>query len=230
MNLVRTFSSVMFSGVLLLSGCASTPLEKAEPDDPMYAPIEAAPPMAQVVPTGSLFDEVATNNIYSDSKARRIGDIITVMLQESTSASKKAKAEYGKENDITMQPFSAFGRNATIGGNTIDVGLSSETDFKGDSKADQSNSLNGQISVHVTRILPNGNLVVRGEKWLTLNTGKEYIRLTGTLRPEDVSSSNTVASNRIANARIEYSGTGAFADANKQGWLSSFFYSTWWPF
>ncbi|MCU4676431.1 flagellar basal body L-ring protein FlgH [Catenovulum sp. 2E275] len=222
-------SSVLL-GSALLSGCSSTPLNDPEPDDPMYAPIEAAPPMAQIVPDGSLFSEIANNNIYSDSKARRIGDIITVMLEESTSASKKAKAEYGKENDISMQPFTAFGRNVTFKGNPIDLGLSSETEFKGDSKADQSNSLSGQISVHVTRILPNGNLVVRGEKWLTLNTGKEYIRLTGTLRPEDVSSANTVASNRIANARIEYSGTGSFADANKQGWLSQFFYSTWWPF
>ncbi|WP_428980158.1 flagellar basal body L-ring protein FlgH [Catenovulum adriaticum] len=214
----------------LLTGCASTPMEQPEPDDPMYAPIEAAPTMTQVVPNGSLFSTVANNNIYSDSKARRLGDIITVMLEENTSASKNAKAEYGKENDISMAPFTAFGKNVTFKGNPIDLGLSSETEFKGDSKADQSNSLNGEISVHVTRILPNGNLVVRGEKWLTLNTGKEYIRLTGTLRPEDVSSSNTVASNRIANARIEYSGTGSFADANKQGWLSSFFYSTWWPF
>ena len=227
LNFVSCLSVI---ATLALSGCASSPMHQPVPDDPMYAPIEAAPPMAQVVPNGSLFKAVNNNNIYSDSKARRIGDIITVMLEESTSASKKAKAEYGKDNNITMQPFSALGRNVTFKGNPIDLSLNSSTDFKGDSKADQSNSLNGQISVNVIQILPNGNLVVRGEKWLTLNTGKEYIRLTGTLRPEDVSSNNEVASNRIANARIEYSGTGAFADANKQGWLSSFFYSTWWPF
>lgn len=213
-----------------LAGCATSPGNSAIPDDPEFAPIEPVPEMKAVVPNGSLFSEVANNNIYSDSKARRIGDIITVMLEENTSASKNAKAEYGKQNDISMQPFSLMGKNVTFKGNPLDIGLSSETDFKGDSKADQSNSLNGQISVNVIRILPNGNLVVRGEKWLTLNTGDEYIRLTGTLRPEDVSSGNTVASNRIANARIQYSGTGSFADASKQGWLSSFFYSTWWPF
>ncbi|WP_017446315.1 flagellar basal body L-ring protein FlgH [Gayadomonas joobiniege] len=216
--------------VTSMLGCASRPMLAPQPDDPDFAPVEPVPQPVAVVPNGSLFQDNSPNNIYSDSKARRIGDIITVVLQENTSASKQAKAEYGKENEVNMQPFAALGRNATIGGNPLSVGLNSETEFKGDSKADQSNSLSGQISVHVTRILPNGNLVVRGEKWLTLNTGDEYVRVTGTIRPEDILSDNTVASNRVANARIQYSGTGSFADANKQGWLSRFFYSTWWPF
>ncbi|MER2492616.1 flagellar basal body L-ring protein FlgH [Catenovulum sediminis] len=221
---------LLILGMLQLVACASTSETSATPDDPQFAPIEPMPEPVAVVPNGSLFNDISHNNIYSDSKARRIGDIITVVLRENTSASKQAKAEYGKENDISMQPFAAFGRNVTIGGNQLDVGLSSETEFKGDSKAGQSNSLSGQISVHVIRILPNGNLEVRGEKWLTLNTGDEYIRVTGTVRPEDISSDNTVASNRVANARIQYSGTGSFAESNKQGWLSRFFYSTWWPF
>lgn len=216
--------------LISVAGCANQPMIAPQPDDPYFAPVEPVPQTVNVVPNGSLYVDSSPNNIYSDNKARRIGDIITVVLAENTSASKQAKAEYGKENDVSMQPFTALGRNVTIGGNSLDLGLSSETEFKGDSKADQSNSLSGQISVHVTRILPNGNLVVRGEKWLTLNTGDEYVRVTGTIRPEDILSDNTVASNRVANARIQYSGTGSFADANKQGWLSQFFYSTWWPF
>lgn len=224
--------TTVISVVSLLGGvgCANTSETSAIPDDPEFAPIQPAPQKVTIVPTGSLFNTVSTNNIYSDNKARRIGDIITVMLQEKTSASKKAKAEYGKENVVDLQPLNAMGRGVSINGNPLSLSLDSSTDFKGDAKADQSNNLNGQISVHVTDILPNGNLVVRGEKWLTLNTGSEYIRLTGMIRGEDISSSNTIASNRIANARIQYSGTGSFADANKQGWLSEFFYSTWWPF
>ncbi|NTS75398.1 flagellar basal body L-ring protein FlgH [Catenovulum sp. SM1970] len=216
--------------VMMLSGCMSTKEPAPIPDDPYYAPIFPEEENSNIVPSGSLFKVNYSNSIYSDAKARRIGDIITVILQENTQASKSAKAEYGKENGIDLQPISAFGKNATWKGNPLALSLDYETEFKGDSKADQSNSLNGQVSVHVIKILPNGNLIVRGEKWLTLNTGKEYVRLTGILRPADISSDNTIGSNRVANARIEYSGTGSFADANKQGWLSKFFYSDWFPF
>lgn len=226
---MKTVMSILVASTIL-AGCSSTPASNPMPDDPYYAPVFPAQQEKNLIPTGSLFQTNYSNSIYSDSKARRIGDIITVMLQENTSASKSAKAEYGKENDVGLQPFYALGKNQTINGNPLDLTLGYETEFKGDSKADQSNSLSGQVSVHVIKILPNGNLIVRGEKWLTLNTGNEYVRLTGTLRPEDISSDNTIASTRVANARIEYSGTGEFANANKQGWLSKFFYSDWFPF
>jgi flagellar L-ring protein precursor FlgH len=216
--------------VFTIVGCSSTSEPKPIPDDPYYAPIFPAKQEKSIIPTGSLYQVNYSNSIFSDSKARQIGDIITVKLQENTSASKSAKAEYGKENDVSLSPFYALGKNATMNGNPLDLSLGYETEFKGDSKAGQSNSLSGQISVHVIKILPNGNLIVRGEKWLTLNTGNEYVRLTGIIRPADISSSNTIASTRVANARIEYSGTGSFANSNKQGWLSQFFYSDWFPF
>lgn len=217
--------------VTTLVGCGSTQ-QSAKPmrDDPYYAPVIPEAPSREIVPDGSLFTAAYSNSLYSDTKARRIGDIITVSLQENTSASKSAKSEYGKENSVTVNPMTISGKQATFNNQAFSLGLDSETDFKGDSKADQSNSLNGQISVHITQILPNGNLIVKGEKWLTLNTGDEYIRLTGIVRPADVASDNIVSSTRVANARIEYSGTGSFANASKQGWLSQFFYSTWWPF
>jgi flagellar L-ring protein precursor FlgH len=215
---------------IFLSACSSTSSIAPLPDDPYYAPIMPAESTQAIVPTGSLFQSHRSNSLYSDSKAKQIGDIITVMLQENTSASKKAKAEYGKENDVSLSPIYGLGKNATFNGNPLDLGLGFESEFKGDSKADQSNSLSGQVSVHVIKILPNGNLIVRGEKWLTLNTGSEYIRLTGIIRPADISAGNTIASTRVANARIEYSGTGAFAQSTKQGWLSNFFYSEWFPF
>jgi len=77
--------------------------------------------------------------------------------------------------------------------------------------------------------LPNGNLMIRGEKWMSLNNGDEYIRLTGIIRAQDISSGNTIISSKIANARIQYAGTGTFADTQEQGWLSKFFSSGWWP-
>ena len=79
-------------------------------------------------------------------------------------------------------------------------------------------------------VMSNGNLVIRGEKWITINDGQEFIRLTGIVRPQDISKSNEVLSSKVANARIEYSGTGSMSSAQKAGWLSRFFMSKWWLF
>ena len=117
----------------------------------------------------------------------------------------------------------------TVNGEALQFGLGQTSEFKGNAKSDQGNSLVGNISVHVLRVLPNGNLMIRGEKWITLNNGDEYIRLTGVIRSKDIGSNNTIFSNKVANARIQYAGTGDFADAQEQGWLTSFFGSKWWP-
>jgi len=213
-----------------LVGCASTEIS-AIPDDPAFAPLPPEPPARPVLNTGSLYANGVSNGLYSDNKARREGDIITVVLRENTQASKKAKTEYGKDTTNNVDPIVGLnGNNVSIRGNALQLGLTTSSDFKGDSKADQSNSLVGDISVNVLRVLSNGNLVIRGEKWLTLNTGKEYIRLTGVIRPEDIDSRNTIESTKIANARIEYSGTGAVHGGQSPGWLSRFFSSEWWPF
>lgn len=213
-----------------LVGCASTEIS-AIPDDPAFAPLPPEPPTRPVLNTGSLYANGVSNGLYSDNKARREGDIITVVLRENTQASKKAKTEYGKDTTNNVDPIVGLnGNNVSIRGNALQLGLTTSSDFKGDSKADQSNSLVGDISVNVLRVLSNGNLVIRGEKWLTLNTGKEYIRLTGVIRPEDIDSRNTIESTKIANARIEYSGTGAVHGGQSPGWLSRFFSSEWWPF
>ena len=108
--------------------------------------------------------------------------------------------------------------------------LSSERDFSGSGDSAQSNSLDGEIAVMVTDILPNGTLVVRGEKLIGLNQGSEYIRLSGLVRPQDVSSDNIVFSRKLANARIYYGGGGVIAEANTKGWLSRLFDSPMFPF
>jgi len=227
-------SSVNLVAVILmalLSGCSNTvELSKALPNDPDFAPILPEEEEAAIIPTGSLFKANYVNNIYSDSKAHRTGDIISVILSESTQANKNAKTELKKENSSELDTVMGLGGNPlTLNGNTLEFGLNQNSNFKGDSKADQGNSLSGDISVHVLKVLPNGNLMIRGEKWLTLNNGDEYIRLTGVIRPKDINSNNTIMSTKVANARIQYAGTGSFADANEQGWLTKFFSSSWWP-
>jgi flagellar L-ring protein precursor FlgH len=225
-------SALLMLGVitLLASGCASVEQAKTLPDDPDFAPILPEMDDEPLIPTGSLFRLNYVNNIYSDSKAHRVGDIISVILSESTQAQKNAKTELTKENSATLQPITGFGGTAVnIKNKAIQFGFDQESDFSGDAKANQGNSLSGNISVHVLRVLPNGNLMIRGEKWMSLNNGDEYIRLTGVIRPQDISSGNTVTSSKVANARIQYAGTGAFADVQEQGWLSKFFSSSWWP-
>lgn len=220
---------VLVGALAVLSGCASTE-RKALPNDPEFAPIMPEEQAENIVPTGSLFQTNYVNNIYSDAKAHRIGDIISVVLSERTQAQKSATNELTKDNTLTLNPITGFGNQSiNFKGDAIQFGLTQNSDFSGESEADQSNSLTGYISVNVLRVLPNGNLMIRGEKWMTLNTGDEYIRLTGTIRPQDISSDNTIMSNKIANARIQYSGTGAFAEVQNQGWLSRFFNGSWWP-
>lgn len=218
----------LLSSILILSACAAT--QQAKPDDPFFAPLPPEPSPRPVLKTGSLFTQSHSNSLYSDNKARHEGDIITVVLRERTQASKNAKTESKKDSNVAFEPINIAGRNASIGGNVLQFGSSSNQDFKGDAKANQSNSLVGDISVNVLQVLANGNLVIRGEKWLTLNTGKEYIRLTGVIRPQDVDVNNTVESTKIANARIEYSGTGAHHHGQSPGWLSQFFNGPLWPF
>ena len=215
-----------------LSACSNTvELSRALPNDPDFAPILPEEEEAAIIPTGSLFKENYINNLYSDSKAHRVGDIIAVILSENTQANKAANTEITKENETILEPIIGLGGTPlTMKGKSAQFGITQNSDFAGESLADQSNSLSGDISVHVLRVLPNGNLMIRGEKWLTLNNGDEYIRLTGVIRPKDITSSNTILSTKIANARIQYAGTGSFADANEQGWLVKFFNSSWWPF
>ena len=218
-------------GSVLLSGCVTTANRFVERDDPYYAPLYPEDTDVSQVNTGALYNIHYSNDLYSDQKALRQGDIITVVLSESTQASKTAKTETDRETDFALSPVTGFGGNAvTINGDALQYGVGSEGSYKGDAKSDQSNSLNGNISVNVMRVLPNGNLVIRGEKWLTLNTGEEFIRLEGIVRPKDVSADNMVMSTRIANARIQYSGKGALADAQEAGWLAQFFLSPLSPF
>jgi len=108
--------------------------------------------------------------------------------------------------------------------------IASDREFNGTGDASQSNSLNGRVTVTVSDVLPNGYLVVQGEKRLSLNQGSEHIRFSGIVRPADIKSDNTVKSTSVANAQIIYGGSGSLADSSKPGWLTRIFNSPLWPF
>ena len=203
-----------------------------KPDDPAYAPVMGNYQHAQIATSsGSLYQAGYRGSLFTDKRAARVGDVLTILLDERTSSSKKSETEIKKETELAINAGTLFGRNITYNGDEImSAGITQDRDFKGDAESDQSNRLQGSITVTVSEVMPNGLLAVRGEKWMTLTNGEEFIRVKGLVRQEDISPNNTVSSTKLADARITYSGTGDFADASKQGWGSRFFNSKWWPF
>ncbi|MBU3823928.1 MAG: flagellar basal body L-ring protein FlgH [Candidatus Oceanisphaera merdipullorum] len=216
-------------GGLSLAGCTSTPYTP-KPDDPAFAPVIPSLTEQQLEPNGAIFQENYANSLYSDIKAHRVGDIITVELSESTRAQKRATTQQGKDNSVNITAPSIGAHGISIAGNPFSASLSSSNEFDGQANTNQSNSLQGSITVSVAQVLANGNLMVQGEKWIMLNTGEEYVRINGMIRPQDISADNRIASNRVANARIYYGGTGDFANTQSRGWLSKFFNSPWMPY
>ncbi|MEN2770493.1 flagellar basal body L-ring protein FlgH [Escherichia coli] len=158
-------------------------------------------------------------SLTADRRAYRVGDILTVILEESTQSSKQAKTNFGKSNTVDIGAPTIFGHTKDKLSGSIDA----NRDFDGSATSQQQNSLRGEITVSVHAVQPNGILEIRGEKWLTLNQGDEYIRLSGLVRADDIQNDNSVSSQRIADARISYAGRGALSDANAAGWLTRLF-------
>lgn len=212
----------------LLSGCVVH--KPAQPGDPYYAPVLGTIDQAERPKNGSLYSSNSSINLFSDRKALRVGDIITVVLQERTSSKKSSNIGVKKDNEVSQNAGTVFGVTPGLGNMGLGMDVTGEREFKGEADTDQSNQLTGNITVTVVEVYPNGTLSIRGEKWMTLNRGDEYIRVSGLVRPDDVTPSNTVMSTKIANAHITYSGEGEFADSNQMGWLTQFFHSPVWPF
>jgi len=224
-NTERPATLALVGALVLLQGCTAMTRPRAEPNDPQYAPVRAHSMMQRNPDSGAIFQASRNYNLYGDTKALNVGDVLTVVLRESTTASKNAETTITKDQQLGLAEPNIFGYGNIGLGASADM----ERDFGGKAEADQSNSLAGSISVTVVEVLPNGVLRVRGEKWLSLTNGDEYIRMTGLVRPQDIQPDNTVTSNRVADARFAYGGTGDFDQANQMGWLARFFNSEWWP-
>jgi len=199
------------------------------PGDPYYAPIEPRKAPVPLEVTGSLFNSHISTDLYSYAPTFALGDTINVLLNEETTATKSATSNLSNENSFTLDPIGVPGGSMTINGKVVELDVNQEQDFTGDSGSSQRHNLAGRITVSVIEVLNNGNLVVRGEKWLVINNGKEYIRLTGIIRPLDITEQNTVESYQVADSRIEFSATGEHADVQTRGWLSSLFSGSIWP-
>lgn len=204
----------------LLGGCVTV-------EDKLYSTPTQLPDVAPVPETiaGTIGAPGQSMALFEDAKARNVGDLLTIQLIESTSAQKSATTDASKADSATLGNIGIFGK--TVHTNSS---ISGARSFKGAGDSAQSNSLHGSITVAVAQRLANGNLLVRGEKQIQINQGYEYVKLEGVIRPADIATDNSVTSDRVANARISYTGKGQVADANTQGWLTRFFSSQWFPF
>ena len=211
---------------VLISGCAAP--KRGDPEFAPAMPQQVNAPAGQV---GAIYQPGTALLWLEDIKARRIGDMITVVLQEQTDAEKSADTGTTKSTSSEIADPIVFGNSPTHNGNPLfRNSLQSEHEFDGAADSSQSNSLKGSITVSVVDVLSNGNLVVQGEKWININQGEEYIRLRGIVRPRDIRADNTIASTRVANAHIQYSGEGILNETNSMGWLARFFNGPWMPF
>ncbi|WP_413112636.1 flagellar basal body L-ring protein FlgH [Thaumasiovibrio sp. DFM-14] len=221
-TLLGWLKSALMVSMLVLTGCASpTALidERPEQDDEAYAPpvLDYSLPDAE---HGSLYRDGYMFTLFQDRRAYRVGDMLTVSLDEDTRSSKTANTNFGKTSGANAG--GAFSTGGGAGG-SFDGNLSGGRDFRGNSASSQRNSLSGSITVVVHEVLPNGVLRIRGEKWIRLNQGDEFIRLNGLVRVDDITNGNSISSQRIGDARITYSQSGVLADANEAGWLTKLF-------
>ncbi len=209
---------------MVITGCSTFGSLK----DPEYAPSEAMIPAAKTTIDGAIYDPSYNLFLFEDVKARRVGDLITVVLEESINASKSSSTEADKDSSIDLPNPTLFGKGNRL--NELENNISTTREFEGEGETTQENSIQGNITVTVHEVYPNGYLLVKGEKLLELNEGSEVVRISGIVRPTDITTENTILSNQIANAQITYKGKGIVSDSGKAGWLTKFFYSAVWPF
>jgi len=205
---------------VLLSACTTVPPTNVH--QPMTVRPEARPMVASG--NGAIFQAASSRPLFEDRRARFVGDTITVKITENTSASKKASNNLTRSGNQTAS-VTAFAGLPLGGLNGLDLAGSSATNFAGKGDAANNAVFNGSITVTVIDVLPNGNLLVSGEKQIAIGAEQEFIRVSGVVNPSFVDFSNTVDSAKIADARIEYKSSGQVAEGQVMGWLARFFLS-----
>jgi len=228
MKMKKLLIILPMSLVMLVSACATTKPEPVSLEFVPVRPVIATPPPIE---NGGIYQNGYGVSLFSDVSAKKVGDIITIILSENTNARKSASTNTEKDSQIEIVPPTLLGGPVSaLGLNVLSNTIDGTRTFAGSGDSSQSNSLNGRIAVTVSEVLANGHLMVQGEKRMTLNQGNEFIRFSGIVRPIDIKSDNTVVSTSVANAQIIYGGTGVIAQANRQGWFGQFLNSKWWPF
>ncbi len=230
------------------AGCSAhhRPLPPPLPENPLPQ-AEVQPPKPAAPAPGSLWRE-GRGSLFGDDRAREVGDIVTIRVVERAKASKSAKTDLSRKNDVKLGIPSFLGLEAaanarkarvdaanSAGAAAIGLDLASliqaatEKKFAGDGSTERSGKLETTLTAVVTRKLPNGNLFIEGRRRINVNQENQYLLLTGIIRPRDIGPDNTIASNQIADASISYYGVGPVADQQRPGWLASLLDKVW-PF
>ena len=224
---MKKIISVLTLTALIASGCAMKP-----PASNVHQPMSVRPTSVasqQVSRNGSIFPaQVASSQgnyrpLFEDYRARNIGDTMTIVLNERTAASSNGKSNANRESEISAS-ISALnkipGSNAL---NNLNIAGNSSNTFSGGGDTSANNAFSGNITVTVIEVLPNGNLLVSGEKVISINHGDEFIRFSGIVNPQQISASNTITSTQVADARVEYKSRGYVSESQVMGWLARFF-------
>ncbi len=211
--------SLILAMILPVMGCLTTSYDAAMNREPIIIPPYA--PEVKATPTaGSLWPGPTSNNqLFTDRKARNVGDVVTIVIDESSQGANNAKTET-KRDATSSAGFTGFlqtnpDTHLTSG---YSVGGTSFTELKGDGKTNRDNNLKGRISARVVRLLPNGNLVIEGRRMLAVNSEDMFMVITGLIRPDDITTDNLIFSQFIADARIVYAGKGVVNDKMHPGW------------
>ena len=217
------------SALALLQGCATEPVDMVLRPSPEFQPVYPLASDRPKIATGGIYSNRQSDAWFGRGRNYQVGDIITVLLNESTQAARTQNTDVSREakNNLPSGASTQVGKlSPFLDGVNLNDNKTSST---GKGKADQQASLSGSVAVTVVEILANGNLVIRGEKKLGLSEGTEVIQVSGVIRPEDIGPNSTVQSRRLANAQIAYRGSGDLANATKAGWGTSFMHK-YWPF
>ena len=214
-------AALALAALALLSGCAAI---QPTPPTAVHQPMTARPEArAQAVPaTGAIYQVAYARPLFEDRRARQVGDTITINLVERNTAQKSANANATRNGSMTAG-IGPISRLPLRGLNGLELEADAESDFAGKGGAAANNAFNGTITVTVIDVYPNGNLLVSGEKMVAINQGNEFIRFSGVINPNSVTAANTVQSTQVADARIEYRGSGFIDESNTMGWLQRFF-------
>jgi flagellar L-ring protein precursor FlgH len=217
--------------LLLMAGCsARMDLVKNEPPDLVPPPIASAPA------SGSLWPgENAKNMLFVANKARRVNDIVTILVSEASVGTTKASTNTSRDSTTAAGVGALLGLEKSItNGNdnmqgSINIGGTSSNSLKGAGDTSRTTALSAKLTARVLKVLENGNLFIEGRRQLTMNGEDQYVVISGTIRPDDISNDNYIASQSIADARIYYSGAGVINDKMQPGWLTRVVDAVW-PF
>ncbi|MFM1765226.1 MAG: Flagellar L-ring protein precursor [Pseudomonadota bacterium] len=220
--------SVLLAGAL--TACTSVMPPQALTHSPQFEPVYPVQSARETMATGAIYVGRQSDSWFGKGRNFQVGDVITVLLNESTQAARTQNGTITRDSSNTLVPTGLQNYGAGLGGFMKGINLTGgSVSNKGTGAADQQASLNGSVAVAVVEVMPNGNLVLRGEKQLALTEGSEVIQVAGIIRPDDVAPNNTVQSRRLANAQIAYRGTGDLANATRAAWGTSALLKLW-PF